>query len=170
MTGTGGLRIDRIDTPFGPMSLYERDGAICALAWGAPAAVGTAAEAAAAGPGGAPPSDAARQLGEYFAGRRRRFDLALAAPETRFQRAVRDALLAIPYGATRSYAEVADALGNAPRAVGQACRRNPVAVVVPCHRIVGRRGLGGYAGAVSGDMPATKRALLDLEAGRGALR
>ena len=166
MTEAGGLRIDRIDTPFGPMSLYERDGAVCALEWGAPAA----AETAEAGPGGATPSDAARQLGEYFAGRRRRFDLPLAAPETRFQRAVRDALLAIPYGATRSYAEVADALGNVPRAVGQACRRNPVAVVVPCHRVVGRRGLGGYAGAVSGDMPATKRALLDLEAGRGALR
>ena len=163
MTGADGLRIDGIDTPFGPMSLYERDGAICALEWGAPAA----AETAEARRASTLSREAARQLGAYFTGARRRFDLPLAAPETRFQRAIRDALLAIPYGATRRYAEIADELGSHPRAVGQACRRNPVAVVVPCHRIVGSGGLGGYAGAVSGGPVATKRALLDLEAGRG---
>ena len=166
MTRAGGLCIDRIDTPFGPMSLYQRDGAICALEWGAPAAE-TAPEAAEAGPGGALSREAARQLDAYFAGARRRFDLPLAAAETRFQRAIRDALLAIPYGATRRYAEIAAELGNHPRAVGQACKRNPVAVVVPCHRVVASAGLGGYAGAVSGGPAATKRALLDLEAGRG---
>lgn len=106
--------------------------------------------------------DAARQLDEYFAGRLRRFDLAvdlrLASP---FRRVVLEHLLTIGYGRTESYAAVAAASGNpaAVRAVGTACATNPVPVVVPCHRVVRSDGtLGGYLGGL--DM---KRALLALE-------
>ncbi|MGH9154213.1 MAG: methylated-DNA--[protein]-cysteine S-methyltransferase [Acidimicrobiales bacterium] len=107
--------------------------------------------------------DAARQLDEYFAGRRRRFDLdvdlRLASP---FRRAVLERLRTIGYGSTASYAQVAAAAGRpaAVRAVGSACATNPVPVVVPCHRVVRTDGtLGGYLGGLD-----VKRALLALEA------
>lgn len=109
------------------------------------------------------------QLEEYFAGVRRAFDLPLAPVGTAFQQAAWRALLAIPYGETRSYAEQARALGRptASRAVGAANGRNPIAIVIPCHRVIAADGsLGGY----SGGLPL-KQALLALEgatAGRGA--
>ncbi len=104
---------------------------------------------------------AAEQLALYFAGRLRRFDLALDLEGTRFQRAVWDLLLAIPYGETRTYEDLARALARpgASRAVGAANGANPVAIVVPCHRIVAGDGtLGGYRGGLD-----RKRALLRLE-------
>ncbi len=91
------------------------------------------------------------QLEEYFAGSRTEFELPLAPAGTAFQRDAWTALRAIPYGATRSYAEQAAALGRprAIRAVGAANGRNPIAIVVPCHRVVGSRGaLTGYGGGV----------------------
>ena len=111
---------------------------------------------------------AAEQLAEYFAGRRTRFELPLAAAGTPFQRAVWDALREIPYGQTWSYADVAQHIGSprAVRAVGAANGRNPLPIVVPCHRVVGANGtLTGYGGGLE-----NKRILLDLEAGRTALR
>lgn len=117
------------------------------------------------GPGGRRDDDALacvrEQLAEYFAGQRVAFDLALASSGTPFQLEVWEALRAIPYGATRSYGELAAALGRpgAARAVGAANGRNPISVVVPCHRVVGSGGaLTGYAGGVE-----AKRALLALE-------
>jgi methylated-DNA-[protein]-cysteine S-methyltransferase len=105
---------------------------------------------------------AAQQLDEYFQGRRARFDLPLDLGQgTAFQRAVWQALLTIPAGATTSYGALASALGNprAMRAVGAAVGRNPLAIVVPCHRVVGGNGsLTGYAGGLD-----RKRALLQLE-------
>lgn len=105
-----------------------------------------------------------RQLDEYFAGRRQRFDLALDFRLSRgFRRAVLAQLREIGYGSTRSYADVAAAAGSprAVRAVGTACARNPLPVVVPCHRVVRSDGSpGGYAGG-----PEAKRLLLDLEGG-----
>lgn len=121
-------------------------------------------------PAGEPPRDAstarlleraAAQLAEYFAGERRVFELALAPRGTGFQQLVWRALLAIPYGETRSYGELARALGRpaASRAVGTANAKNPLSIVVPCHRVVGASGeLTGYAGG----LPA-KRWLLDHE-------
>ena len=102
-----------------------------------------------------------RQLTEWFAGARRAFDLPLALRGTPFQRSVWEALRAIPYAAVRSYGDLAKSLGNpeAVRAVGAANGRNPVAIVVPCHRVIGANGsLTGYAGGVE-----RKRFLLDLE-------
>ena len=109
---------------------------------------------------------AARQLAEYFAGGRRAFDLPLAPDGTGFQQLVWRTLLAIPYGQTRSYGELARAIGrpSASRAVGAANGRNPLAIVVPCHRVIGASGeLTGYAGGM-----AAKRWLLELEASTSA--
>ena len=105
---------------------------------------------------------AAEQLDQYFAGSRRAFDLPLAPRGTPFQQGVWAALRAIPYGETRTYREIAGQVGNpkACRAVGMANHCNPLAIVVPCHRVVGTDGrLTGYAGGLD-----IKQLLLDLEA------
>jgi methylated-DNA-[protein]-cysteine S-methyltransferase len=104
---------------------------------------------------------AAQQLEAYFAGKLERFDLELAPEGTAFQRAVWDALRGIPYGETISYGELARRVGkpNASRAVGAANGRNPLPIVIPCHRVIGANGsLTGYGGGLE-----IKRALLDLE-------
>jgi O-6-methylguanine DNA methyltransferase len=101
------------------------------------------------------------ELEEYFAGQRRKFDFPLDLRGTDFQLACWRALLAIPYGETRSYAAIASAVGkpNAFRAVGMANNRNPIAIVVPCHRVVASDGtLCGYGGGLD-----VKRKLLELE-------
>jgi methylated-DNA-[protein]-cysteine S-methyltransferase len=95
--------------------------------------------------------EAIRQVGEYFAGTRRAFDLPLALAGTDFQRRVWQQLLTVPYGRTASYGEIARALGKpkAVRAVGAANGRNPISIIVPCHRIVGSDGkLVGYGGGL----------------------
>lgn len=106
--------------------------------------------------------DAARhQLDEYFSARRTAFDLPLAPAGTPFQRRVWDALLKIPFGETRSYSDIARAIGQptATRAVGAANGANPIAIVVPCHRVVGADGsLIGFGGGLD-----RKRFLLRLE-------
>ncbi len=100
------------------------------------------------------------QLDEYFAGRRQSFDLPFALHGTEFQVAVWNAIRQIPYGEVRSYGEVAWMAGypRAARAVGTACRKNPLLLIVPCHRVVASDGLGGYGGR-----PDIKRAILRLE-------
>jgi O-6-methylguanine DNA methyltransferase len=101
------------------------------------------------------------QLEEYFAGQRREFTFQLDLRGTEFQRACWRALLAIPYGETRTYADIAEAVGNpnACRAVGMANHRNPIAIVVPCHRVIASSGdLCGYGGGLD-----VKRKLLELE-------
>ena len=102
-----------------------------------------------------------RQLTEYFAGRRKTFSVALDMRGTPFQKNVWEALLAIPFGETRSYGQLARQLGNprATRAVGAANGRNPISIIVPCHRVIGSTGkLTGFAGGLE-----TKAHLLNLE-------
>jgi methylated-DNA-[protein]-cysteine S-methyltransferase len=102
-----------------------------------------------------------RQLREYFAGKRQEFNVPLDMKGTRFQKDVWEALLAIPFGETRSYGQLARQLGNprATRAVGAANGRNPVSIIVPCHRVIGSSGkLTGFAGGLD-----TKAQLLQLE-------
>lgn len=109
----------------------------------------------------------ATQLREYFAGQRRAFDLAVEPAGTPFQRSVWRALQDIPYGETISYGELARRLGDlkAVRAVGLANGANPIAIVIPCHRVIGANGaLIGFGGGLP-----TKRALLDLEQGQRTL-
>lgn len=110
--------------------------------------------------------ETARQLGEYFAGERQGFELALDFAGTDFQRQVWAALLSIPFGETRSYSDIARQIGNpnAVRAVGAANGRNPISIIAPCHRVIGSSGsLTGFAGG----LPA-KQHLLALE-GRASL-
>ncbi len=125
-----------------------------------------APRAASAVPPGAPEDRAAfaevrAQLEAYFEGKRTTFDLALAPVGTDFQRRVWKALAAIPYGTTTTYAAIARAIGKprAVRAVGAANGKNPLSIVVPCHRVIGQDGtLTGYGGGL-----ANKRRLLELE-------
>jgi len=107
---------------------------------------------------------ARRQLEKYFAGRLRQFDLPLDLHGTPFQQRVWEALLAIPYGETRSYSRLAGEIGapGTARAVGAANHANPIAIVVPCHRVIAADGsLGGYGGGLH-----RKKFLLELEGGR----
>jgi len=108
-------------------------------------------------------ADVKKQLGEYFAGTRTRFELKLAPHGTPFQLQVLDALRQIPYGETRSYQDIATGIGKpkAVRAVGAANGRNPLPIIIPCHRVIGADGsLTGFGGGLP-----TKRFLLDLERG-----
>jgi len=149
-----------LDTPLGPMLLARTDRGL-AGAWFQnqrhhPGPIPAPIQAADALLG-----RAAQQLGEYFRGERTSFELALDLHGTSFQVDVWLALLAIEHGDLSSYAQVAVAVGRprAVRAAGGAIGRNPVSVIVPCHRVVGRAGaLTGYAGGIE-----RKRALLDIE-------
>lgn len=108
-----------------------------------------------------PFAEVARQLDQFFARARTTFDLPLRPEGTAFQVRVWSALREIPYGQTRTYGQIAGAVGNpaAVRAVGLANNRNPISIIVPCHRVIGANGaLTGYAGGL-----ANKRLLLDLE-------
>lgn len=150
-----------VDSPVGRLTLVASDTGLAAILWDNDrpqvVSVGDAVE-----------SDdhpvlveTARQLEEYFAGTRKRFDLALDFAGTNFQRKVWAALLTIPYGETRSYAQIARQIGQptAVRAVGAANGKNPISIVAPCHRVIGSTGsLTGFGGG----LPA-KAQLLELE-------
>ncbi|MEM1053929.1 MAG: methylated-DNA--[protein]-cysteine S-methyltransferase [Bacteroidota bacterium] len=142
-------------TPLGDALLLANDeGALTALTFDAPPPPDARHD-----PGGL--ADAADQLRAYFAGERSVFELPLAPTGTPFQREVWDALLTIPHGETRSYGDLATAIGQpgGAQAVGAANGANPIAIVIPCHRVIGADGaLTGYAGGLH-----RKRALLDLE-------
>lgn len=142
-------------SPVGYLTVFQTDSALVAIEWGrSPDGVAT------------PLLQSARaQLEAYFDGVTRRFDLPLAPSGTTFQQAVWRYLRGIPYGATRTYGDVAVALDSSPRAVGSACRRNPLPIVIPCHRVVGAgERLVGFSG---GQGLETKTALLSLEKAPG---
>lgn len=141
-----------LDTPIGPLTVTERDGAIARVDWGR-------------SPAGAPTpllTEAARQLEAYFAGNLQDFDLPLAPARDDRQHRITAAMQAIPYGATRTYGELAKETGLLPNEVGQGCAANPIPVIIPCHRVLSATGLGGYSGAGGVE---TKIALLKLEGG-----
>jgi methylated-DNA-[protein]-cysteine S-methyltransferase len=154
-----GIWTTSYDSPLGPLTLTARQGALVGLSMEnqahrvpPPEEATTDADALAG---------IVTQLDDYFAGRRTSFDVPLALEGTDFQRRVWSELCAIPYGATITYGELARRVGKpgASRAVGQANGRNPVAIIVPCHRVVaGNGGLGGYGGGLN-----RKQTLLDLE-------
>ena len=142
----------QFSTTVGALTLEGDDHALTRIGFDAPSAPQGDAAALAA---------AAIQLEQYFAGERTEFDLDVELEGTPFERRVWDEVRTIPYGETASYAEIAERIGRpgACRAVGRANGRNPVAVIVPCHRVIGSDGsLTGYAGGIE-----MKRALLDLE-------
>jgi len=110
--------------------------------------------------------EAVKQLGAYFEKRLTWFDVPIAADGTGFAKDVWDVMLSIPYGQTLTYGEVATRLNAPAQAVGQACGQNPIAVIIPCHRIVGTNWLGGYSSELGVN---AKEWLLDLERGQGRL-
>lgn len=140
-----------VKSPLGPLTVFERDGKIVALDYGR------------AGRDSVTPllRLAAQQLGAYFRGHRKTFDLPLAPAGTAFQQSVWEGMQRIPYGRTSSYADMARALDSGPRAIGGACARNPLPIIIPCHRVLasGQR-IGGYSSPGGLD---TKRFLLELE-------
>lgn len=147
------------ETPLGVMRIEEDARGITALQFAE-----NASEPGGTGRTGHYLTDAEAQLSEYFEGRRRAFELPLSPAGTAFQARVWRALRDIPYGETRNYQAVAAAVGNADaaRAVGMACNRNPILILIPCHRVVGKSGkLVGYAGGID-----RKRHLLEMEAAR----
>lgn len=106
---------------------------------------------------------AIRQLQHYFHQAHNQWSLPLATKGTLFQKQVWQYLQTIPMGQTRTYSEVAKALNSSARAVGNACRSNPFSIVVPCHRVVSKTGLGGYSGKTEGNELTVKQWLLNHE-------
>ena len=139
-----------LDTPLGPFWVEVAEGAVTRAGWGR------------AEPAGEDPlvPEALAQLAGYFARRRTAFDLPLAPPVPEAQRRFMEALAQIPFGETRTYGQMARALGISAQEAGQACGRNCIGVIVPCHRVTGTGHLGGFSapGGVE-----TKVALLKLE-------
>ena len=150
-----------IDSPYGPLTLVADDGVLCGLYMTdhrhrPPEETFGDRDAT-------PFAEAREQLTAYFAGELKEFTLELRLHGTPFQRRVWDLLTRIPYGETRSYGRLADDLGNprASRAVGLANGRNPISIIVPCHRVIGASGgLTGYGGGLD-----RKQRLLDFERG-----
>ncbi|SDJ74120.1 methylated-DNA--[protein]-cysteine S-methyltransferase [Nonomuraea jiangxiensis] len=150
-----------VESPVGPLTLVADDGALAGL-YMVDQLYRPPQESF--GPRDDEPfTEPARQLADYFAGRRTAFDLPLRLSGTPFQRTVWTALSEIPYGETRTYGELAEHIGRptSARAVGHANGRNPVGIIVPCHRLVGSTGgLRGYGGGIE-----RKSLLLALERG-----
>jgi methylated-DNA-[protein]-cysteine S-methyltransferase len=140
-----------LHSPVGDLSVSEEDGAIVSVDWG----------------WGSQQSEtrllrrARDQLHKYFDQELLEFDLPLAPAGSIYQQRVWRALQAIPFGATRTYLDIARAAGGSPRSVGQASGNNPIPILIPCHRVVATTHIGGYSG---GDGLDTKRWLLALEA------
>ena len=111
-----------------------------------------------------------RELGNYFDNPATGFSIPLELAGTAFQQRVWQALTRIPFAGTLSYGELAASLGSGARAVGNACRHNPVPIIVPCHRVVAAHGIGGYAGSTSGPVLDRKRWLLEHEGHFPALK
>lgn len=140
------------DTPVGDITVTEKEGYITGLTFGK-SCPGRCLRTALL-------DLCERQLMEYFRGERREFSLPIHMEGTAFRRKVWNALMNIPYGNTLTYGELAKATGSpdSARAAGSACGANPVLIIVPCHRVVGKNGLAGYAGGID-----AKKILLKIE-------
>jgi methylated-DNA-[protein]-cysteine S-methyltransferase len=149
------MSICYVDTPVGRLALEADYDAVTGVRW---ASAGERSRDKRPSP---ILKEAARQLDRYFGRKLRRFDLPLAARGTDFQKRVWAMMRDIPYGETATYGGMAIALGSGPRAIGMACGRNPIPIIVPCHRVLGSGGKeGGFSG---GRGLPTKRQLLALE-------
>lgn len=152
----------QIDTPLGAMTVTASERSIIEVRFCTEPPVGSVPCSEAKAPELL--RQAARELKEYFAGERQRFTVPLAPQGSEFQKKVWDALQTIPYGETRTYKDIAIQIGHnlSYRAVGMANNRNPIAILIPCHRVIGYDGkLTGYAAGIG-----IKERLLDLEKGR----
>ncbi len=143
-----------LHTQVGDLSVAEHDGAVVAVEWGWGRDQDETALL----------RRAREQLHAYFDGELTEFDLPLAPEGSPYRQRVWRALIAIPYGATRTYLEIAREAGGSPRSVGGANGANPIPIIIPCHRVVATTGIGGYSG---GEGLPSKRALLRLETPAG---
>ena len=143
-------------SPVGALGANAADGAVTELIWGGG---GNLTE-------GPLFAQASAEMAAYFAGDLRQFQTPVAPRGSAFQQRFYAALCAIPYGETRPYGDLAKELGVSPQAIGQACGANPIAILIPCHRVLAADGLGGYSGA--GGIEA-KVTLLKLEGAAGLL-
>jgi methylated-DNA-[protein]-cysteine S-methyltransferase len=156
-----------LPSPIGSLTLIGSDRGLAAILWQSQRSNREAMRGAAEDPHHAVLRVASRQLDEYFAFKRKTFDVPLDFEGTLFQKRVWNALLTIPFGETRSYGEIAEQLGdrNLMRAVGAANGQNPIPIIAPCHRVIGASGgLVGFGGGLE-----VKAALLDLESGSARL-
>ena len=151
------IRSRRLECPAGRLILRESDGAITRLHWMGPA---SASDAAKSGEDSPLLAEAARQLAAYFAGERQDFDLPLAPAGSAFHKDVWRLMCEIPFGKTATYGDLARQLESAAQPVGSACGANPIAILIPCHRVVAASGLGGFSGGVGVE---SKRFLLHHE-------
>lgn len=145
-----------IDSPIGPLGIRTNDTAITHIEFLTPGTATKAADNTLA-------VQASEQLQQFFANPDFKFTLPIETTGTPFQTKVWQALQAIPKGTTVTYGELATTLNSSPRAIGNACRNNPTPVIVPCHRVVGKQGLGGFAGKTTGFTIETKQWLLQHE-------
>jgi methylated-DNA-[protein]-cysteine S-methyltransferase len=155
-----------VPSPVGKLKLIASPDGLAAILWENDPPGRVRLEVAGEDPDHPILKEAERQLADYFAGRRKAFDLKLDFAGTEFQKKVWAALLTIPFGETRTYAEIARQIGapKAVRAVGAANGRNPISIITPCHRVLGSGGhLTGFAGGLE-----TKAQLLRLEGARQA--
>jgi methylated-DNA-[protein]-cysteine S-methyltransferase len=141
-----------LNSPVGRLTIVEENGCITGLIWGGKAA----------GPGNTTAllRRAKREIAAYFAGKRREFDLPIKPNGKPAEIKVWQAMAAIPYGHTRTYGEIGKEIGINARAVGRACGRNPIPILLPCHRVVAANGLGGFSAPGGSDW---KGRLLVLE-------
>jgi methylated-DNA-[protein]-cysteine S-methyltransferase len=146
------MPIAEIETWLGRLSIVENDGAITHIHWnGTPSQEETPLL-----------KEAGKQIRAYLDGQLKNFDLPLAPKGEELHQGVFKAMLAIPYGETRTYGDLAKELNTYGQPVGQACGANPIPIIIPCHRILSANGLGGFSGAGGTE---TKIALLKLEGG-----
>jgi methylated-DNA-[protein]-cysteine S-methyltransferase len=145
-----------MDTPLGRVVIQTENQAIVALDFVKKSAVAATDKDAVL-------QQAQTQLRAYWAAAQAGFNLPLAPVGTDFQKRVWQALCEIPVGEVRTYGELARQLKSSPRAVGGACRANPIPIIIPCHRVVSRQGLGGYSGQTTGANMDIKKALLRHE-------
>jgi len=131
------LNANWIDSPVGPLTIWEEDGTIVRLDW----------KAIKESAGSETLDRAISELHDYFEGSQKGFSVPLRPKGNEFQQRFLKLLAEIPYGETRTYGDMAHELGASAQAIGQACGANPIPVIIPCHRVLGADGLGGFSGA-----------------------
>jgi O-6-methylguanine DNA methyltransferase len=146
---SGAEELVKLQTPAGLLVLYSRQGVICKTDWKQDDNLN--------------PSDA-HELNQYWQNSDKPFNIKLLKQGSSYRNQVWSALCQIPFGETVTYSALAKKIGSSARAVGNACRDNPYALFIPCHRVVSVSGMGGYCGQTEGDLMTVKHKLLEFEA------
>ncbi|MDP1665071.1 MAG: MGMT family protein [Methylobacter sp.] len=146
---SGAEDVVKLQTPAGQLILYSQQGVISKTDWGL---------------GDCPNQSGEHELNQYWQNADKRINVKLLKQGSVYRNQVWAALCQIPFGETMTYSALAKKIGSSARAVGNACRDNPYALIIPCHRVVSVSGMGGYCGQTEGDLMAIKHKLLEFEA------